>query len=486
MEAAEAEEEESPPLSFRPEPTLEDFNRVAAEMERVTGAATARRKKRASKVRRSTAGSSTDLPVEVVTAMPITMEEARDAFNDLTENCWSDEMKHYEEEHDIENAMDIPFNELQPSNHKHMRLLDNYFNEKGCPGVRGSVATPRVLQLPITLEVADDPDDENDPFISEEESDDLMALALGLYDQRLPLSLTEISEPAEAEPAEPEPDPSEGPQFYVNVRFGDRAYTIELEPKSSVAKLKHQIAAAAGLSPKLSRDMVVRNGENPLHNPRLQMKSAGILAGSTLFASIIGRGGGARVKTQQKKSGDSDLMKQFIIKHKKDAIKTRYEALNLAKIKAVEETMTDANKRMSSLWLHAEKSPDACFKHLMSKVSNDNIGIDKETSPLMMAYMAVANKPEARIEALEKMIMKDSFPRLYDLATEVGGLLETSSLTFEMLMMSAFTNEGSNWKWASITRAIEDEITVRVSERRAAQDRMDVDSITVGMGALAT
>jgi hypothetical protein len=268
--------------------------------------------------------------------------------------------------------------------------------------------------------------------------------------------------------------------------------TIFVKPTSTVTFLKKLVlanttgASSGSGSRTAAVEVILRFGEDILSNNRRQLKTEGIVSGSTIHASFRGRGGGARVKAQPKKSEDSSLMKQFIIKHKKDAIKTRYETLNLAKIKAVEETMTDANKRMSSIWLHAEKSPDACFKHLMSKVSNDNIGIDKETSPLMMAYMAVANKPEARIEALEKVIMKDSFPRLYDLATEVGGLLETSSLTFEMLMMSAFTNEGSNWKWASITRAIEDEITVRVSERRAAQDRMDVDSITVGMGALAT
>jgi hypothetical protein len=88
----------------------------------------------------------------------------------------------------------------------------------------------------------------------------------------------------------------------VNVRFGDRVRTIELEPKSTVAKLKILIAEAFWLPAKSSRDMKVSIGENPLLNPRQQMKAAGITSGSNLRADVRGIGGAGPRKSINKVS----------------------------------------------------------------------------------------------------------------------------------------------------------------------------------------
>ena len=56
-------------------------------------------------------------------------KQAKEHFNNLTSNWEYEEQKHYEEEHDVESADDIPTSKLEESNYKDLRVLIDYFEE---------------------------------------------------------------------------------------------------------------------------------------------------------------------------------------------------------------------------------------------------------------------------------------------------------------------------------------------------------------------
>ena len=60
----------------------------------------------------------------------ITLEQARQSYERLSDNWESDEERHYCETYDVDDAYDIPTLELKPHDYKNLRVLDDYLNQQ--------------------------------------------------------------------------------------------------------------------------------------------------------------------------------------------------------------------------------------------------------------------------------------------------------------------------------------------------------------------
>jgi hypothetical protein len=56
--------------------------------------------------------------------------EARDAWGNICSNIWCDEMRHYEESFDVADASEIETADLEESQYKNMRRLDDYLYDE--------------------------------------------------------------------------------------------------------------------------------------------------------------------------------------------------------------------------------------------------------------------------------------------------------------------------------------------------------------------
>jgi hypothetical protein len=290
----------------------------------------------------------------------ITWEEARNAFNDFDE--------------------DIPVNERDPDsrkNAKNMFLLFNYFN--GPPADRGSMATRRE----------------------------------GL---------------AEPEPAEPEPEEDtaqEEPRFHVLCHFLGQVKTIYIKPTSTVTFLKKLVlaftnGASSGSGSRTGAvEVILRFGEDILSNNRRQLKTEGIVSGSTLYASFRGRGGAAKdreviksgIKTTQKiRKQETELRDRFLL------LEDIGKQLDTSPVSVLEPVKMMTKKIRKFLELVKEKGGEAAMTIQIGTCSIESIDY-------IINYMRTtgSNTPSQKLDHVAIYLFEALFLR--DLETGIDNMM---------------------------------------------------------------
>jgi hypothetical protein len=66
--------------------------------------------------------------------MSITKQEAQKHLRSLSTNWYAEELEHYEEMYEVQDAETVPTEDLEPHNYKDLRVLQDYLNQKESHG----------------------------------------------------------------------------------------------------------------------------------------------------------------------------------------------------------------------------------------------------------------------------------------------------------------------------------------------------------------
>eukprot|EP00438_Fugacium_kawagutii_P008190 Skav214684 [mRNA] locus=scaffold923:796797:798434:- [translate_table: standard] len=107
-----------------------------------------------------------------------------------------------------------------------------------------------------------------------------------------------------------------------------------------------------------------------------------------------------------------------------------------------------------------ENSPTIAFAELLQKLPDDIVGT-QDKSPLLDCLKG-GTRSNDRLEHFVEHLTKALLPQVWDMVQESQGLIESSNLTIEMLMVHLFMKDGADtWQWAKIKALVVDEIKYR-------------------------
>ena len=181
--------------------------------------------------------------------------------------------------------------------------------------------------------------------------------------------------------------------------------------------------------------------------------------GETPYAELVVsiKGGGKVLKPdkQQKKT------RKTVIDEKKGFLEECAKTANVSMSDTVGEMVEMAKRSLSDLYTKADTDATGVLRALLNSVPTEMLGDNKDTSPLMKAYRDAHG--DYRIQAVGDIVMRANYGRLCDLHAEIGGLVETCELTWDIIINQCFLRADTAFDWQSLKRCIEDAILIRAS-----------------------
>ena len=166
---------------------------------------------------------------------------------------------------------------------------------------------------------------------------------------------------------------------------------------------------------------------------------------------------------------DGTVVKQGMISTRKEAISRQCAQLNVARFTDIPIMIDNVSRLLRAFYDISEENPLKAFKMLLGRISDKCLG-NKDSSEILDVLKG-SNKGELRLENLHKLLVRECFSELHSTFQEMSGVVESASLTADLISTRAFFNPSqSSWNWQGIKRAIEDEMLLRKSSASSAHE----------------
>ena len=171
----------------------------------------------------------------------------------------------------------------------------------------------------------------------------------------------------------------------------------------------------------------------------------------------------------KKTKKDGAIVKQGMVSERKEAIAKKCAQLHIEKFADIPSLIDSVSRLLRALYDISEENPVKAFKMLLGRISDKCLG-DKDSSEIL-DILKSSNRGEFRLDSLHKLLVRESFSELHSTFQEMSGVVESASLTADLISTRAFFNPSqSSWNWQGIKRAIEDEMLLRKSSASSAHE----------------
>ena len=244
--------------------------------------------------------------------------------------------------------------------------------------------------------------------------------------------------------------------------------TLKIDLNQTVKSLKVFLSKALNEIPNDVKDINLSNGDEPMSNKK-HVKTYANNGDKTINISIKGSGGGKNVVKKTATKQVDDIAKRTILQDKREKI-MEADTKDYKSFNDVMTVVDDAKAKLTKLYTDSELDSINAFKGLLRSLPDEVIGSDDENSGVLEVFNN--NKVDSRLVMLGELVMKHNYQKLFELYQEVGGLMETTELTFEFVLSQAFLKPQGTWDWALMKKIIKDEITIRNAVREMSQMKM--------------
>lgn len=180
----------------------------------------------------------------------------------------------------------------------------------------------------------------------------------------------------------------------------------------------------------------------------LRMGESKVFSYDTI-SSYIGNDNVITVGASLKGGGVPKLTKKDVINKKKEEVYKTARALSKEIFVNAPSVVEKAHNDLRTLYDQMEADPISAFNGLLQKVPDDILG-SLDASPLMDSIKG-GTRADDRIEKFVGLLTKSHLKTLSDMMLEGQGLLESSNLTIEMLMVRLFMKDASGqWEWSKV------------------------------------
>ena len=150
------------------------------------------------------------------------------------------------------------------------------------------------------------------------------------------------------------------------------------------------------------------------------------------------------------------MTKKDAFEKKKQEVAKKATKLSADIFKNASNVVAKSHAVLKTLYDQMEEEPETAFTSLLQLASDEAIGTDESNSALLTAIKSGVYA-EDRMEKFIGLLTKSFLKELSDMMMEGSGILESSDLTIEMIMVKLFMKESTKWDWKKIRGHITDE-----------------------------